>query len=383
MNNVHEDEPLTFETRWVMSYLGGPLTRDQIKLLMDEKRSSAQSSAPPSPPPAQQPGVRQELPPAAQTRRPIAPPGVPEYFIPVSEAKLEGGRLLYEPMLLGIGTIYYADAAADAAAKEQIGLLASIPETSSLVDWDKAERVALSDSSLEKFPDAPDAAYSDVPKNASAKENYPLWGKSFHEWLYRNMTITLLKSPALGEVSRPGESERDFRIRLQTAARETRDTLLNRISRKYTGKIAALEERIRKAEQAVDREKEQAKQQKLQTALSLGATIFDAMLSRKKASRSTIGRASTTAGRAGRILKETKDVERAEENVDDLREQLAALQALLAEETEGAKKSIDPLTETLEQFQIKPKKQDISVVVTALVWVPYRQTDTGGILPVW
>jgi predicted RNase H-like nuclease (RuvC/YqgF family) len=159
--------------------------------------------------------------------------------------------------------------------------------------------------------------------------------------------------------------------------------MMDRISRKYTGKIAALEERIRRAEQAVNREKEQARQQKLQTALSLGATIFDAMLSRKKGSRSTIGRASTTAGRAGRILKENKDVERAEENVDELKRQLAELQALLAEESGEAKKGIDPLTEPLEQFQITPKKKDIAVVLTALVWVPYQETDAGGIIPVW
>lgn len=381
MNNVHEDEPLTFETRWVMSYLGGPLTRDQIKLLMDDKRSPANQAAPPAAPSPQQPSIGTAAA-AARDRRPIAPPGVPEYFIPAQEGKKEG-RLLYEPMLLGIGTIYYADAAAGAAAKEPVALLTPIPETSALADWDRAERVALSDGSLEKFPDAPDASYGDVPKHALAKKNYPLWGKSFHEWLYRNMTITLMKSPSLGEVSRPGENERDFRIRLQTAAHEKRDLLIDRIGSKYTGKIAALEERIRRAEQAVDREKEQAQQQKLQTALSLGATIFDAMLSRRKAGRSTVGRASTTAGRAGRILKETKDVERAEENVEELRKGLAELHALAAEETEAAKKSIEPLTEALEPIAIKPKKKDIAVVLTALVWVPYQETDTGGIIPVW
>jgi len=381
MNNVHEDEPLTFETRWAMSYLGGPLTRDQIKLLMDEKRSSIPPAAQPAPAPPQQTAVKGAA--AATSQRPITPPGVPEYFVPVQEGKKEGGRLLYEPMLLCIGTIYYADAAAGAAVREQIGLLADIPETSALADWEKAERVALSDSSLEKFPDDPDASYRDLPKNASAKGNYSLWGKSFHEWLYRNMSVTLMKSPSLGEVSRPGESERDFRIRLQTAAREKRDALIDRLSRKYTEKIAALEERIRRAEQAVDREKEQAQQQKLQTALSLGTTIFDAMLSRRKGSRSTLGRASTTAGRAGRILKETKDVERAEENVDELRKGLAALHVLLAEETEAARKSTDPLTETLEQLAIKPKKKDISVALAALVWVPYQETDRGDIVPVW
>jgi hypothetical protein len=38
MNNVHEDGPRLMETRWAMSYLRGPLTRDQIKKLMDGRR---------------------------------------------------------------------------------------------------------------------------------------------------------------------------------------------------------------------------------------------------------------------------------------------------------------------------------------------------------
>jgi hypothetical protein len=38
MHNVHEDAPVVFESRWAMSYLRGPLTRDQIKKLMDGKR---------------------------------------------------------------------------------------------------------------------------------------------------------------------------------------------------------------------------------------------------------------------------------------------------------------------------------------------------------
>ena len=41
MNNVHEDEPVVFETRWAMSYLRGPLGRQEIKRLMDAKKSEA------------------------------------------------------------------------------------------------------------------------------------------------------------------------------------------------------------------------------------------------------------------------------------------------------------------------------------------------------
>ncbi|MEK6207184.1 MAG: DUF87 domain-containing protein [Chloroflexota bacterium] len=38
MNNVHEDAPAVLESRWAMSYLRGPLTRDQIRILMKDRR---------------------------------------------------------------------------------------------------------------------------------------------------------------------------------------------------------------------------------------------------------------------------------------------------------------------------------------------------------
>ena len=36
MNNVHENQPVTFETRWAMSYLRGPLTRSQLQTITDQ-----------------------------------------------------------------------------------------------------------------------------------------------------------------------------------------------------------------------------------------------------------------------------------------------------------------------------------------------------------
>jgi hypothetical protein len=41
MNDVHEDGPVVLESRWAMSYLRGPLTREQIKVLMKDRRPQA------------------------------------------------------------------------------------------------------------------------------------------------------------------------------------------------------------------------------------------------------------------------------------------------------------------------------------------------------
>src|SRR5215211_9076334 len=45
MNNVHEDAPVVFESRWALSYLRGPLTRQQIKALMDPAKRRAPATA--------------------------------------------------------------------------------------------------------------------------------------------------------------------------------------------------------------------------------------------------------------------------------------------------------------------------------------------------
>jgi hypothetical protein len=43
MNNVHEDKPVVFQTRWAMSYLRGPLTREQIQTLVASRKQHAPS----------------------------------------------------------------------------------------------------------------------------------------------------------------------------------------------------------------------------------------------------------------------------------------------------------------------------------------------------
>ena len=167
------------------------------------------------------------------------------------------------------------------------------------------------------------------------------------------------------------------------AARELRDEQVEKLREKYQSKISRLQERIRTAEHAMEREKEQAQQQKLQTAISFGTTIFSALLGRKTVSRSSLGRASTTVSRAGRILKEKKDVERAEEKLQALNEQVAELESLMTQDIEELKASLDPLTEELEALTVSPKKSGISISLVTLAWAPYWQEDGGALTPAW
>lgn len=381
MNNVHEDAPVVFQTRWAMSYLRGPLTRTQIKQLMDPVKSSQPAPAPEAGPaaaaaPAKKKGSR-----APASARPVLPTEVPQYFLPARGAQPEGADVHYEPMLLGVAKVYYANAKVGVAAQKEVCLLGEFSEGPSPVDWDEAREMEIKESDLEKFPHDPDSSFGELPREASNAKRYPEWGSAFKEWVYRNKKLELWKSPSFGVVSEPGESERDFRIRLTQSAREKRDQQVERLRQKYAPKIAALQDRIRRADQAVDREKAQATQQKLSTAISFGATLLGALTGRKTITQSTLGRAATTARGAGRTLKESQDVARADDNVQAITKQLADLQALLDQETEAVKAGTDPLAESLEACEVRLKKTDISVSLVSLVWFPYLRDSKGGIAP--
>jgi len=382
MNNVHEDAPVVFQTRWAMSYLRGPLTRTQIKQLMDPVRPSqpaAPAAAPPAGAPAAPTGKERATAPASA--RPVLPPEVPQFFLPPRAATPEGGSLHYEPMLLGIGKVYYASAKVGVAAQKEVCLITEFSGAASRVDWDGAQEAQIREGDLEKVPHDPDSSYGELPPEGSSPKSYAAWGNAFRDWIYRNRKLELLKSPSLGIVSEPGEPERDFRIRLTQGAREKRDLQIERLRKKYAPRIAALQDRIRRAEQAVEREKAQATQQKLSTAISFGATLLSALTGRKAVSQSTLGRAATTARGASRTMKEAQDVARAAESVEALARQLGELQALLDQETAEVKASADPMAEELEPCEVRPKKADISVSLVSLAWFPYWRDEKGGIAP--
>jgi Helicase HerA, central domain len=381
MNNIHEDQPVIFHTRWVMSYLRGPLTRSQIKTVTKNKKNTAAEKLIPAtgmagPSPNTLPKSMNH-----QSGKPVLPPTIPQYYIPVRTVADQKSALFYEPALLAAGSIYFADARSKIASEKKINWVAEFPSKNLRLNWGEARDMAIELDELEKLPYDDDATYNSLPETASNHKNFISWSKGFKDWLYRNEVLSLYYSPSLKSVSAPGESKRDFRIRLQQQAREHRDQLIEKLKKKYASKIVRLEDRIKTAESRVEREKEQARQQKLQTAISFGSTLLNALIGRKSISRSTLGRVATTAGRAGRILKEGKDIAQAKEGVNQLIQRLKEVQDMLVEEIELIESRIDPATEKFDSKIIKPRKMDINISLVTLVWVPYHINKSGGISP--
>jgi len=388
MNNTHEDAPEVFQTRWTLSYLRGPLTRNQIKVLMgrqkpaSETREAVVASAPAAPAEQWSPTIRTQGASSIGSARPAIGPEVQQFFIPARGSAPGGSPILYRPMILGAAKVTFVDAKMGIDESQDVCRLTNITDAPVPVSWDASNEASLAVSDLEKDP-SDNAQYDDLPGAAGKGKNYQSWTKEFVSYLYGNQKLDLLKSPTTDELSRPGESERDFRVRLQQTVREQRDAQIEKLRQKYAPKMAGLQERIRRAQQAVEREAAQASQSKVQTAISFGTTLLGAFLGRKAVSAATIGRATTAARGVSRSMKEQQDIGRAQESVEALQAQLAELEAELQTETQTLQEKVDAQNEPLDTIGIKPKKTNISVQLVALAWAPYWQDETGAATSAW
>ena len=170
---------------------------------------------------------------------------------------------------------------------------------------------------------------------------------------------------------------------MQQRAREQRDEAAEKLRQKYAPKIAQLAEKKRKAEQAVEREAAQSTSQKVQTAISFGTTLLSSFMGRKALSLTTLGRATTAARGVSRSMKEAEDVNRAQETVAAVAQQLADLAAQFKSETESLERAFDPQTEELGKVSLKPTKANISIKLVTLAWAPFWQDMQGNATPAW
>jgi len=287
---------------------------------------------------------------------------VTQYFIPAT-----GSAPHYRPVALGIAKVTFGDTKLKINETRDVVAAAPIGDGAVAVDWADAEILDITPADLETAP-ADGATFDEPPKAAASAKNYAAWQKTFSAWLASGQKLDLLRHAGLKLTAAAGEAERDFRIRVQNAQREARDNEVDAVRRKFAEKRARLEAALRRAEQGVQRETDQASQAKLQTAVSFGATVLGALLGRKTLSASNLGRATTAARGAGRAYKESEDVGRAQQNVETAKKALDDLDAQIAEETAGIAARYDADAGNLDTVSLAPKRGQVLVQAVALGW---------------
>jgi hypothetical protein len=395
MNNTHDDGPLIFQVRWCMTYLRGPLTRSQIKSLMDPQRKDY-----PAPPGAktgrkakgakakvvtdeeteEASSAPAEAATAGASGAPSVPSTIEQFYFPLQKNQ-EEAEVVYIPSVMRAAEISFNDAAKDIFVKKKIALVNKLSEDLITIDPAQGTKLDFDANSLSRSPREGSVSWEALPDFARQSKTYTAARDGFVAWAADHITLDIFYSPMLDAYSSPNESEDDFRARLGQRLREVRDEKLDAIRKKFGSKIAALEDDRQRAQAAVDKQQAEARAAKVGTAVSIGQTILGVLLGRKTAS-STISGGARSARGAGKAWKETGDLRSAEMKLEEVEQTMADLNAEAQEQIEAMKVQCDPTTLEFTTSSIRPLKKNIVVQVYGLGWLPYLKKG-DALEPAW
>ncbi len=375
MNNVHEDAPVIFHVRWVMSYLTGPLTRSQIKLLMDPKRGDFMKISAPSEVaeanPMAMPGMSAK-PAAAPASRPNVGAGIKERFMEFGGNPTE---VVYRPYLLRVGSVHFSHAKSHGEITRTVRILNPVLEKS--IGWDKEIPLP---SGLDDAREDPvdDLGFTDLPGFAMNAANYKQVEKDFSEALYDKQRAEILFSPDVNAWSKIDETEQDFRKRISHSAREARDRAMEGLREKAQSLIQKLETQKATAADVIAKEKVESTGAAVKVGMRIvgsGALnwlkgkfpALEAVLGRKSTSR---GSSTTTINEASQAYKQYGDVKTAKNKLAAIEQELAKKNAEMNEAIAALQSSYEPDALKIERQPIKPSKTDVKVIEVGLLWIP-------------
>ncbi|MEW5909323.1 MAG: DUF87 domain-containing protein, partial [Thermodesulfobacteriota bacterium] len=225
LHNVHDAKPAIFQTRWTLSYLAGPMTRDQIRELA-KQRTPSQTPGRATPEVAIQPEVR-----SAETggvgTPPAVSPGIQVYYLRGTGA---GQGLIYRPGVIGLAEVHYSQSRFNINTSQALAIASRISDGPISIDWENSWKVK--PEHLDRSP-LPGAAFSEIPPLAGKSRAFDQWGKELIRWISRSRPLSIFYSVQTKAVSIVGESEAEFRSRLTQKSRELRDLEVEKLRRKY------------------------------------------------------------------------------------------------------------------------------------------------------
>ncbi len=364
LHSVNKNQPTIFQTRWVMSYLAGPMTREQLRLLMEGyPRQGHEASA------------HDEV--ATVRQIPVMPQGVRVYYA----SSLSGEDITYIPHAYATVDIHYNSARHKVNDSMSLILASELHDGPIVCDWDEALEPELSARQLSDQPLA-EADFADLPRDASQARAFDKWQRELVTFIRQKRPLVLYENKAYKLVTSPGESEADFRARLAQAAREQRDLDIEKLKQRYASRFETLGNRLSRAEAAAQTKTAQVRQRQLESALSVGTALLSAFTGRKL-NTATASRAGTALRGVGRVQQQQQSAAQAQDSVEGLREQILNLEQELEAEVAALSASFDPASAALEEVQISATATNISVRLFGLLWLPYHRDRMGRLQPDW
>jgi hypothetical protein len=415
MNNVHEKKPLLFQTRWVMNFLAGPITRTQISHLNELAGAKAAPPSAPKPAPVSQaeaappPSVERLQPVAVPTSEPAQeatsnarrssvasegtsmtkppiPAGVREYYLPqnysLSEAFQFSGRAMpfgaeiqgvtYRPALLASAQIRILDRKHGVDAEIARSALVESLDRRGIVRWDEFPYAGPSLDRIETMP-AASARFSSIDSPLNDSKLMTALQKDFTDWLYRNSSVTARANTALKVFAGPDVSQADFMKACADAARDARDAEISKKTTAIERKLKTLEDKLVREERELREDEAKLQGRKMEemgTHAENVLGLFTGSRSTRKLSSSLSKRRMTETAKA--------DVQESIESIALYKKEIAELQRERDDTVREISDRWGHVVNDIDEVTITPKKTDIYVNLFGVAWKPFYVVQAGG-----
>ncbi len=341
LKSAHLEEIRIFSTRWVLSYLKGPLKASEISQLMATKKASS----------SQKPTFKKTKKSIYQEIIHLDSDTPQCYAIDVT------GENSFRATLQAKVTIHYFNQRKNIDESERVCLLVELYEDEPL-EWGSAE---LLNRCLELSKSRPTkATFSSLPQEIMQDKGLKETKKSLVNWIYKNRRLTLFKSTSPRLTSMPHEDLTDFKVRLKDILDEKREEAIEKLQRRYEKKEKILLKRLQRAQQRVEKEEADASKSMIDTGIAILGALFG------RTSSAKLGQAFSKGSRA---FKERKDIGRAQEALDQIHEELELLADELEEKIEELAQKYDVENIEIQDASIRPKKSDIEVDELLVAWI--------------
>ena len=341
LKSAHLEDIRVFSTRWVMSYLKGPLKAAEISQLMANKKASTPQTL-----------ISKSKPDNGFSEFVTLDKTINQKFaIDVT------GQNQFRATLQAKVEVHYFNQSKNIDEDEELCLNLELYEEDT-VDWDNAETVESCPNFSDNEPS--NASFSPLNTKISSDKGLKKTKRELINWIYKNKRLELYKSTSPRLSSNPYESLGDFKVRLKDILDEKKESDIEKLQERYEKKEKTFLKRLERARDKVEKEEADASKSMIDTGIAVLGALFG------RSSSAKLGRAFTKGSRA---FKERGDIGRAEELLADIHEDIE----LLAEELED---KIDELSDkydvdniNIQESSMKPKKSDIEVDELSIVWV--------------
>jgi hypothetical protein len=338
LKSIHLDDIKLFGTRWTMSYLKGPLKKEEIIALSENKKTNS-----PAPKIQNQKVVKDIISPIDGS--------ISQYF--------ETGANSFLPTVGLKCTILFFNQSK--GINETKDIILSVPLNADDSHMDTSLILADNADFTRFQTTAPgNASFGEVPDFIRKDKGLKAASGELVDYIYQTQNIELFVCKSLKMESSPNESRADFTIRINDAIRAKKEEQIEKLTQELKKKQESINNKTETLNYQLDKEKSESRA----SWLSAGVSVIGALLG----GGSNASKVGKVLSGGSRVLRGNNDTNRIEDKLEGLEKDLE----LLKDDFENRVDELDSLFKAenypVETLLLKPKKSDINISAIALVW---------------